>query len=319
MPACRVWIVTGKGGVGRTTLAAALAAAAARRGLRSLVVSAGGDGALSALLDMDVARSRGREPVAVSEGLELLEIEPEAALEEYVEHELGWGRLGRTLLRSRAFSRFVDAAPGWRDLVTLGKLWHMEQQVVGGRPRFDAIVVDAPATGHGLSFLSVPRVVLDVVTVGPLRRQTAAIEAMLLDHGRTWCIPVTLAEELPVRETLELIERLEERGIRIGPIVANQIEPAVDLEVAPALATLQKLSPQGAPALASPPALAAAVAHYAARQALQTHWLDHLASRAGKLGLCVPHLIGAAFGPALVHELVDAIASELEATGAWTP
>jgi anion-transporting ArsA/GET3 family ATPase len=317
MTACRVWIVTGKGGVGKTTLAATLAAVGARRGLRALVVSAGGDGALPALLDVDIERCRGREPAMLSERLGILEIEPEAALEEYVEHEIGWGRVGRSLLRSRAFSRFLDAAPGWRDLVTLGKIWHMEQQREGGRPRYDVIVVDAPATGHGLSFLSVPRVVLDVVTVGPLRRQTAAIEAMLLDSRRTWCIPVTLAEELPVRETLELIDRLAERGIRTGPLVANQIEPALDLEVAPSLAALEKLSPDGAPPLASPEALAAAVRHYAARQALQEHWLAHLAERAGEIALHVPHALGAAVGPALVEQLADAIDVELAASGAW--
>jgi anion-transporting ArsA/GET3 family ATPase len=161
-PRRRLWIVTGKGGTGRTTVAAALALLAARAGLRVLVVSASGAGALPSALDLPEDAGTGREPIELTPQLSALFIAPEDSLAEYVDMQLHVGGIGRRLLESRAFGAFLDAAPGWRDLVILGKLWHLEQQRESGRPRFELIVLDAPATGHGVSMLSTPQAVLDV-------------------------------------------------------------------------------------------------------------------------------------------------------------
>jgi anion-transporting ArsA/GET3 family ATPase len=203
----RLWIVTGKGGTGKTTLAAVLGALTARDGLRTLVVSAGGDGALAPLLDLPPAAAEGTAEHAVAPGLFALCIRPEASLAEYLSLQLPLGGLAEKLLRNRAFSAFLDAAPGWRDLVALGKIWHLAQQRHAGAPRWQRIIVDAPATGHGLSLLSTPQVVVDTVKMGPLRRQAEAIRTLLLDARQTQAVVVALAEELPVRETLELCAR----------------------------------------------------------------------------------------------------------------
>jgi len=176
---------------------------AARAGLRTRVVSAGGDGGLSSELELPPRAAEGRQLYEVAENLAALCIRPEASLAEYLARHLPLRGLAEWLLRNRAFAGFLEAAPGWRELVALGKIWDLEQQSVGGRVRFDRIVVDAPATGHGLSLLSTPGAVLGAVKRGPIRRQTEPIQSMLRDAQRVHCVVVTLAEELPVRETLE--------------------------------------------------------------------------------------------------------------------
>ena len=111
--------------------------------------------------------------------------------------------------------------------MTLGKVWHLEQAREGGRPRFDLLVVDAPATGHGLTFLDVPRVVVSAIRSGPLRRHARWVEELVRDPERTLLLPVALGEELPARETAELVTRLREQvGVALDRVVVNAMQPA---------------------------------------------------------------------------------------------
>ena len=307
----RLWIVTGKGGTGKTTLTAALGLWAAAHGREALVVTTGDDDALPALLEVDPARARGREPLRVTPRLSLLCIEPQHALAEYLELQLHVGGLAGRLLRNRAFGLFLDAAPGWRELVTLGKIWHLEGQSSRGKPRFDLIVVDAPATGHGLSFLSVPRVVLDTVTVGPLRRQTESIQALLLDRTRTWCTPVTLAEELPVRETLELLSQLGALGIATGPLFLNRIEPPLELAMPEVSERLGALDPVGAPPLANPHVLLDALAFRARRFAQQERWIGSLREATQLPRVSVPYRIEPLVGRGALSRFAEGLAAPL--------
>ena len=272
----RLWIVTGKGGTGKTTLTATLALLATRAGSRVLVVSANGDDALAGLLGLPPARTTEGQIHAVAPRLSALFMEPEASLAEYIDLQLHVGGLGKRLLSSRAFHGFLEAAPGWRDLVTLGNLWHLEQEQQGARPRFDLIVVDAPATGHAFSLLSVPEVVLEAVRMGPLRRRAEDIRALLTDRTRTECVLVTQAEELPVRETLELASSLRGLGIALGPVLLNRwIQPlALDLELA--REALDGVPGRGAPWLANPRALREVLDFRARRQAQHLRWLEEL-------------------------------------------
>jgi anion-transporting ArsA/GET3 family ATPase len=274
--ASRLWIVTGKGGTGRTSVAAALALCAARAGERVLLAGSAADGALPALLEIAEPHAAQEQPLEVEPGLFALLLSPERALAEYVELQLPLGGLGKRLLASRAFRAFLDAAPGWRDLVALGKLVQLEQERAGGRPRFDRIVLDAPATGHALSMLSTPQVVLDVVRMGPLRRVAEAVRALLVDPRRTQCILVTLAEELPVCETLELAAALRRIAVAVGPVLVNRREPEPGLDLAELRAALGRVPARGAPALARPRALAAALAFQQLRCAQQRHWVAAL-------------------------------------------
>jgi anion-transporting ArsA/GET3 family ATPase len=174
----RLLIVTGKGGTGKTSVAAALALAASRRGRRVLVVEVGRDEHVPRLFARD-AKPVGYAGREIAPRIVAMRIDPYEALAEYLGLQLKLRAAVDLVFRNKAFRQLMDAAPGWRELITLGKVWHLEQAQDAGRPRFDLIVVDAPATGHGLTFLDVPRVVASAVQAGPLRRNAMLVEQMI--------------------------------------------------------------------------------------------------------------------------------------------
>ena len=301
----RLIIVTGKGGTGKSTVTAALAQAAAGAGLRVIAAEMGRDEALVPLLDPGgpPAGYPGRE---VAAGLDVIHIDPYEALAEYLGLQLGGTRLVRGLLRNQTFHQLMQAAPGWRELITLGKIWHLEQMSAAGKPRYDLIVVDAPATGHGVAFLNVPRVVVSAVRTGPLRRHSQAVEEMLEDPVRTVLLPVALPEDLPTRETAELVRRVrDEVGISMDRVVVNGVVPP------PFPPGLERLDERLA---ALPPDLrcgklppAAALAHCAAflrgRYELGSHYVRAIGELTGLPLVCLPHLPDGAVGRAALEQL----------------
>jgi len=313
----RLLLVTGKGGTGKTRIAAALGVLAARRGVRTVVVELGDSDVLPELLPPSRparAAERGREPQPVAENLFTLRLVPEEALLEYLELQLRVRTLARAIVGNAAFHRFLDAAPGWRELLTLGKLWHLASlEDSAGAPRWPLVVVDAPATGHGLSLLSVPSVVLDTVRMGPLRRNTDRVQALMTDAARTLVLPVTLPEELPVNETLELRARVRELGVGLGPVLANGIEPALGLDQPErALAALERVPRGQAPSpLAEPDVVGAAARHRLARAAMQRGFLDELARGLDEAPVELPWLARGVDDPAGVRALADALGGAL--------
>jgi anion-transporting ArsA/GET3 family ATPase len=291
----RLLVVTGKGGTGKTTVAATLALAAARRGLRVLVVETGRDENVPRLLGHrgGAVGYRGADTPA---GPFVLRMEPYEALAEYMTLRLGVPAVVTRLLRQRTFRQLMDAAPGWRELVTLGKVWHLEQAREDGRARFDAIVVDAPATGHGLTFLDVPRVVVSAIRSGPLRRHVRWVEELVRDPERTLLLPVALAEELPARETVELVTRLREQvGVALDRVIVNAVEPA---PFPPELADLdRRLAALPATPGPKPAVWAACAAHLAARHALNEHFLGEIAEGTGLPVVALPLLASGVRGP----------------------
>ena len=208
--------VTGKGGVGKTTIAAAIGLAAAARGRRTIVCEVSHQDRVSRAF----ARQGVREEVEVEleHDLWAITIDPEQALREWLAGQLG-GTPVRLLARSHAFQYFVAAAPGAKELVTIGKVWELAQAKRWDRhnPRiYDTVVVDAPASGHGLAMLTTPRTFGEIARVGPIRRQAFKIRDMLADPARTGYVAVALPEEMPVNETLEL-ERASGRRRSAGP------------------------------------------------------------------------------------------------------
>ena len=246
----RLLIVTGKGGAGKTAVVAALGLIAASRGVDAVLVELAGESRLSSRVAPDPAAVQpgdGRVPVPLAPHLFSLCIDPLVALTEYLELQLRLAPLARALVSYPGLRPLLSAAPGWRDLITLGKIWHLHTVgLATGRGRRSAsplLIVDAPATGHGLSLLSVPRVVIETVRMGPLRRHTDRVQELLCDAKRTLVIPVTLPEELGVNETGEMCRTISEMGLALGPVIANGVEAVPPVrgagELASALADLR--------------------------------------------------------------------------------
>jgi anion-transporting ArsA/GET3 family ATPase len=220
-------VVTGKGGVGKSTVAAALGLAADRRGLRTIVVEVAARDDLSRALGKSDATDTYAER-AVSDRLHHISIDPQRAMEEYLRQERPIGALAALLARSRVFTALSAATPGMRELLTVGKVWELAQpkrRNRGSRP-YDLVVLDAPATGHGLAMLQAPRTFASVARVGPVAKQGRAVASFLADPRRTAVLAVSTAEEMPVAETLELRARLHEQlGLELSLAVVNAVVP----------------------------------------------------------------------------------------------
>jgi len=304
----RLIIVTGKGGTGKTTVVAALATGAARTGRRVLAVEMDRGEHLHRLLEPGSAPVgyAGRE---VAPGLRLMRIDPFDALAEYLALQVGVRGVVDLVMRNRAFRQLMMAAPGWRELIILGKIWHLEQmRDANAEPLYDLIIVDAPATGHGVTFLDVPRVVASAVRTGPLRRNAELVEGMIEDPDRTVLLPVSLAEELPTRETAELVARVRDGvGISVDRVVVNAVtEPpfpsgASDLDER--LARLPAdLEFGGLPA---PGVLAACASHLRSRFELNREYLAEIGERTGLPAQRLPFLFEGAGTPGAIARLAD--------------
>ena len=257
----RLVFVTGKGGVGKTAVAAALGMVAARRGLRTIVAEvARRDDVHRALAGSE----GGWRESAIGEGLYALSVDPERAMEEYLDDQLA-SPLADMLAASRIFSYLAAATPGMRELLTVGKLWELaqdERRTPGAEP-YDLVVVDAPATGHGLALLDAPRTFGEVAAAGPVARQARTIDGTLRDGSVTGVVAVATPEEMPVNEVAFLRSEL---GARLDLVVANALRP--DRFTASEALVLEPL------AASSPAAAVAVAAHHRAReQALQVERL----------------------------------------------
>ena len=216
----RFLFVTGKGGVGKTTVCAALATALAREGRRVLVAACGAEERLSAVLETPPI---GGDVVEVRPNLFAVFITPKEAMSQYGAMVLK-SRLAFTpLFENRYVTKFFEAVPGLREWAVLGRSWYLATETnAAGKFRFDVVLLDAPATGHALDMLAVPQVILAVAPRGVLRRDAERAWSMLQDPSQSGVVVVTLPEELPVSETLELTEKLTESfGLPIAGLVVN--------------------------------------------------------------------------------------------------
>jgi anion-transporting ArsA/GET3 family ATPase len=220
----RLVFVTGKGGVGRTTVAAALGLASARAGKRTIVAEVAEQERLGVLFDAGPLDHGERE---LAPGLHGISIDPQQAIEEWLRHQLRSSTLAGALGGSRVFQYLATAAPGLSELVTIGKVWDLAQfdRRTAGEP-FDVAIVDAPATGHGVAMLCAPSTYESVARVGPVSRHAGQIHDFLVDPARTAIVAVALPEEMPVNETIDLEARLDdELGRGLDAIVVNAVEP----------------------------------------------------------------------------------------------
>jgi anion-transporting ArsA/GET3 family ATPase len=219
----RFVLVTGKGGVGKTTVCAAEALALAAKGKRVLVAMCNAKERLSVMLGVPPI---GAEVARVAEGVWAVNINPDKAVEEYGILTLRSRTLYKTLFDNKYVRTFLRAVPGMQEWSMLGKAWwHTTEREPDGSSKYDIVILDAPATGHGLDMLRVPRVILDVVPPGILRRDAERAWEMFRDPKTCAIVLVTLPEEMPTTETIELARALTELGLPIGRIVVNGVIP----------------------------------------------------------------------------------------------
>jgi len=220
----RLVFVTGKGGVGKSTVAIALGLVAARHGLRTIVAELASQERVQGLFFAD-GGEQFRE-LEIAPGLFTISIDPQQAMEEYLRVKAG--TIGQALGSSRLFQAFAMATPGMRELLSIGKVWELAQlnRRTRGAAPYDLVIVDAPATGHGVGLLRTPRTFADIARVGPIAHQGQTIADTIADHEFTGVIAVATPEEMPVNETVVLAEELARDELLLDLLVVNALYPA---------------------------------------------------------------------------------------------
>ncbi len=320
----RVLIVAGKGGVGKTTMVAALAHMAAQAGLSVLVVELEGRGGVATAFGSDdpldyagsVLRAAGAEAEtepedgavqAIPKGtVRARTITPDDALLEYLADH-GMRRISKRLLSSGIIDIVAGAIPGIRDILVLGKVKQIERSGIA-----DLVLVDAPATGHTMTFLSSAGGLLDAARGGPIRSQAAEVVDLLSDPARCQVTLVTLPEEMPVNEVIEAAYQLEDKvGIALGPVIVNGCYPPLDGLDTPADQAVADAGVTLGPDLVA--TLEEARTFRLTRQELQGEQLERLARELPLPQLQVPFLFTASIGPAELDALSGALASGVRA------
>ncbi len=274
----RFLAVIGKGGTGKTTVAAALALLAASRGKRVLVAMTQARERMSAMLETEVI---GSEVINILPRIDAVNMDPEAALDEYGVMVLKVRALYKAVMDNRAVKGFLRAVPGMDAWAMLGKaLYHVKQKDETGANAYDLVILDAPATGHGLQMLRVPQVIADVAPAGLLRREADEGLAILRDPKRAGAVVVTLAEEMPTAETEELIGTLT-RDVRmpLARLVINNV-------LAPVFSKIPLAQADAAAALLGRSDALAAIARAGSarshREDLQRRMIERLAKLPGQ-------------------------------------
>jgi len=219
----RLLIVVGKGGVGKTTMACALGLLAAQVGKRTLLVEVDGAGRAAYLLGVQPGEIGKARPAR--ESLSVMSLDGSAALAEYLEMVVPVKRVLQAVFSSRIYQYFVAAAPGLKELMTIGKIWYEAERIdeTTGERSWDVVVVDAPATGHSMQYLGMPHAAHEVFRSGLVGRESQRLIDLLTDPERTAVNLVTTAEEMPVNETLEMYQRVrEELHMPLGWLFVNR-------------------------------------------------------------------------------------------------
>ena len=226
----RLVFVTGKGGVGKTTVAVALGLRAAAAGKRTIVCEVASQENASRMFDHTEV---GFHEVEMEENLWSISIDPDESMREYVLLQLKVRAMRDMLFRSRIFNYLAAATPGLKELVTIGKIWELAQldrKVKSGR-KYDLVIVDAPATGHGIGFLQTPRTFAAIARVGPIHSQAQQLDRFITDHEHTGTAIVALPEEMPVNESAALEHDLrDEVGVAVDRVYMNGALPGALLQ-----------------------------------------------------------------------------------------
>jgi anion-transporting ArsA/GET3 family ATPase len=297
----RLVIVTGKGGVGKSTVSAALALIAARAGKRVLVCEVNAQERIAPLLG---ARPSGATTREVLPGLSTVNVTPAEAMREYGLMVLKFRTIYDAVFENRLVRYFLRVVPSLSELVMLGKILNETRAEERGRPRWDLVIVDAPATGHAVQLLRVPSALVETVPGGPLRHDAEWMQALLVDPARSSLAIVTLPEEMPVNEAIELDAQVRSLlGIHRGALFVNAMpEARFSAAEAARLADLVDEPPPVGPA-----ARAARLQAIRAEQAAR--YLERAKAALDLPATVVPLLAEPAWGRAAVEAVAAAIAA----------
>ncbi len=284
-------IVSGKGGVGKTTVSLALALLAAEQGKKTLLAEINSEGQVSQLLNEDI----GYPEREVLPHLWAINISPKLSFEEYVLMQIKFKGLYKAVFENKFVRYFIEAIPGLGDLMSIGKIYASVNN-------YDLIVVDAPATGHGVSLLQVPSIVASAVKVGPLKTHSDGIDRLLHDENKTQIVLVTLPEEMPVTEALEMSAQLQKMALPLELLLLNQFRTSpLTTDEAEEFGSLPVGSPQGK-----------AMSLELARADLSELYLNQLKNALPEVPLVkIPFLYTPEFKLAEVQVVADALAKEL--------
>jgi anion-transporting ArsA/GET3 family ATPase len=296
----RLIFVTGKGGVGKSTVAIALGVLAARRGLRTIVAE---------LASQDRARQAFAregdtfEEVKLAERLFTISIDPERAMQEYL--RVKTGAVGQVLGSSRLFHAFAMATPGMRELLSIGKVWELAQpeRRTSGADAYDLVIVDSPAAGHGVGILRTPRTFAEIARVGPIAHQGRTIATTIADRAFTAVVAVATAEEMPVNETLWLRDALAAEELQLDQVIVNAC-------YAERFRAAERSKLQAARRRAKSPLAATALGAALSEQARargQAEQLERLHRGLRMDLLTLPYLFAEQIGPAELELLADAL------------
>ena len=309
----RLIFVTGKGGVGKSTVSAALGVAATRRGRRTIVCEVAQQERMSSVFHREGVGYRETE---IADNLYAFSIDPQRALEEYLLQQIRIKPVYDLMFKNRIFTYFAAATPGLRELVTIGKMWELAQldRRVKRGAVYDTVIVDAPATGHGLGILRTPKTFSDIARVGPIKRQADAIYEFITDAQVTSVCAVAWPEEMPVNETVFLQHSLEEQmGIGLDAIFMNGLYPQLFSDEEASLVREradEDFNGNGTLAVARRAALRAALSEH--RRATAQHaQLERLESETGAQPVELPFLFRPELDMDAVHDLADEIEEQL--------
>jgi anion-transporting ArsA/GET3 family ATPase len=300
----RLVFVTGKGGVGKSTVAAALGMLGARRGRRTVVAELSGQDRIQRLFEHGGEHF---EEVELAPDLFTISIDPDHAMDEYLRVKAG--AVGHMLGSSRLFHAFTMATPGMRELLSIGKVWELSQparRTAGAEP-YELVIVDAPATGHGVGLLKTPRTFSEIARVGPIAHQGRQIAKTISDPAFTGVVAVATPEEMPVNETLSLRESLAADGLALDLVVLNALYPMRfdGDEIEQLSAALRR-----ARSRLSRSALGAALSEHA-RAETQREQQGRLRAEVDGRLVALPYLFADHVGPEEVEELADQLEPQL--------
>jgi anion-transporting ArsA/GET3 family ATPase len=308
----RLIFVMGKGGVGKSTVSIALGLLAARRGMRTIVAELAAQERVQRTFDHHTEQFA---EVELAPGLFTISVDPQHAMEEYLRVKAG--ALGHALSASRMFQAFAMATPGMRELLSIGKVWELaqlERRTRGAAP-YDLVIVDAPATGHGVGILKTPRTFAEIARVGPIAHQGRTIAKTIEDHSFTGLVAVATAEEMPVNETLAMCSELAADALPLELVILNALYPArFDDQDARALATALELA-ESPLARAAVKAAVSEHARAATQRDQQVRLTEQLPCRVVEL----PYVFADELGRAELEQLSMALEAALEGRAPATP